>query len=235
MASCTSVLLLTKDNSRNALSVSTSQVNVMTALGSSKFPTSFSVDKVLQMQASVSLLARRCIFRLQELPKFCFSEIDQAFLVWGALAIAIFSLGQFSTLSWAVQAVLDAALTGVGIATTSGLTWKVASGAKLRWVIFLWAALMSVGTVATAYGIFFGSVLILSNLCLLWLGLCMAGYGAMAVGMRSRCFTAACVVHLSAIAYLDYVPSWQFFSSGLVMASTLFFFSVVSWDLRTFD
>lgn len=173
--------------------------------------------------------------RLNRLPNICFTPIDQAFLVWGALIFVIFSLGQFSTLSWATQAILDAALTGGGIAITSGLTWEIARSAKLYWVIFLWAGLMSTGTVATVYGIFYGSVLILSNLCLLWLGLCAVGYGAMAIGMQSRCFTVACLVHGGAIACLNDISGWQFFSSGLVMASTLFFFSVVPWDRQTSD
>ena len=91
---------------------------------------------------------------------------------------------------------------------------------------------MSVAAIVTVYGIFYSSVLILSNLCLLWLGVCAAGYGAMAVGMQSRSFTAACLVHLAAIAGLEYAYSWQFFGSGLVMAMTLFFFAVVPWDMQ---
>ncbi|MEL6601852.1 MAG: hypothetical protein AAFP20_01360 [Cyanobacteria bacterium J06614_10] len=181
--------------------------------------------------------------RLNALPKICFTEIDQAFFIWGVITLVIFSLAQFSTISWIVQAIFDAALTGVGIATTSGLTWAIAGIAKLRWVVVLWAGLMSGGTVATAYGIFYGSALILPNLCLLWLTLCAAGYGAMAVGMRSRCFTAVCLVHLAAlalslcnsIACIGYTSGWQFFSSGLVMASSLFFFSFVPWDMQTSD
>ncbi|MEO1623342.1 MAG: hypothetical protein AAFU53_20235 [Cyanobacteria bacterium J06632_3] len=173
------------------------------------------------------------IQKLSALPSVHFTEIDQAFIVWGAITLAIFSLGQFSPLSWTIQAVLDAALTGAGIATTSGLTWAIAVQAKLRWVIFLWAGLMAAGTVVTAYGVFFSSVLILSNLCLLWLGLCAVGYGAMAVGMRSRCFTAACLVHFAAMLFLNCTLGCQFFSSGLIMASTLFFFSFVQWDMQS--
>lgn len=179
--------------------------------------------------------------RPKALPSICFTAIDQAFLVWGALTLFIFSLAQFSTMSWTTQSLLDSALTGAGIAVTSGLTWAIANTAKLRWVIFLWAALMSLGTVVTAYGIFYGSALILSNLCVLWLGLCAVGYGAMAMGMKSRCFTAAFFVHLGAVIGLGntlsclphYAMNLQFFSSGLVMASTLFFFSIVPWDRET--
>ncbi len=176
--------------------------------------------------------------RINQLLDICFTEIDQAFLIWGVATLVIFSLAQFSTVGWTTQAVLDAALTGAAIATTSGLTWKLAVAEKLGWVIFLWAGLMSAGVVATAYGIFCGSSLILSNLCVLWLGLCTAGYSAMAIGMRSRCFTAASLVHALAVAGISYqygghfLQGWQFLGSGLVMASTLFFFSVVPWDMQ---
>ncbi len=170
--------------------------------------------------------------KLNAFPRFCFTAIDQAFLLWGALTFVIFSLGQFSTLSWTAQSVLDAALTGLGIASTSGLTWAIAGHAKLRWVILLWAALTTAGSIVTANGIFYGNALILSNLCPLWLGLCAAGYGAMAIGMKSRCFTAACLVHLGAVAGLSYISGWYFFNSGLIMTSTLFFFSSVPWDVE---
>lgn len=173
--------------------------------------------------------------RFASLADICFTEIDQAFVIWGALTLVIFCFAQFSTLSWRTQAVIDAAFTGTGIATTSGLTWKIATAEKLRWVIFLWAGLMSAGVVTTTYGIFCGSALILSNLCLLWLCLCAVGYGIMAVGMQSRCFTAACMVHGLAIATLDYQTGWQFFGSGFIMAFTLFFFSVVPWDMQSSD
>lgn len=164
------------------------------------------------------------------LPRHCFTEIDQAFLVWGALTVIIFSLAQFSPISWMTQAVVDAALTGIGIAMTSGLTWAIATQAKLRWVVLLWALLMAAGSLVTAYGIFCGNALILLNLCPLWLGLCAAGYGTMAIGMKSRCFTAAFWVHLGAMVFLSNIASCQFFTSGLVIALTLFFFSVVPWD-----
>lgn len=160
------------------------------------------------------------------------SELDQAFVGWGLAALLIFSLAQFSTVSWPVQAVLDASLTGATVAGTSGLTWQIAEVARLRWVVLLWAVLMSLGMGVTAYGIFCGVGLILINLCSLWLGLCALGYLAMAVGMRSRCFGACALVHGLAITGLTLHPGWQFFTSGLVMALTLFFFSIVPWDMR---
>ena len=161
-----------------------------------------------------------------------FTSIDRAFILWGVVSIVIFVIAQFSTMSWTTQAVLDAALTGACIACTSGLTWQVATIANLRWVVFLWAALMTVGMVLTTYGIFCGVGSILINLCPLWLGLCTLAYGMMGVKMRSYSFTGAALVHGAGIASLSQFPAWQFLVSGLVMALTLFFFSVVPWDMH---
>ena len=160
------------------------------------------------------------------------SSIDQAFMLWGITSIAIFSLAQFSTISWATQSIIDTAITAVGIAWTSGLTWKVAAEANLRWVVFLWAVLMTLGMGLTAYGIFYGVSLILVNLCPLWLGLCALGYGLMAVKMRSHSFTAAALIHGAGVLSISPSLSWQFLASGLIMALTLFFFSFVPWDMR---
>jgi hypothetical protein len=161
-----------------------------------------------------------------------FTELDQAFLAWGFIALAIFSLAQFSHMSWTSQSLIDAALTGVGIVGTAKLTWRLACNERLRWVVCLWAVLMMGGTIATTYGIFCGVGPILMNLCSMWLGLCALGYLAMGVGLRSRCFSAASLVHAIAIIVLKLHPSSQFLTSGLVMALTLFFFSVVPWDMR---
>ncbi|MEO0887854.1 MAG: hypothetical protein AAFY54_18275 [Cyanobacteria bacterium J06648_10] len=189
-----------------------------------------SATPVLDRQHSFDWLKGHVISSLNAFFSRHFTEIDQAFVVWSALTLFMFSLGQFSTLSWTTQAILDAGLTGIGIATTSGLTWAIACQAKLRWVVLLWAMLMAAGSLITAYGIFCGHALILLNLCPLWLGLCAVGYGAMAAGMKSRCFTAAFWVHLSAMLFLSHTASYQFFTSGLVIALTLFFFSIVPWD-----
>ena len=165
--------------------------------------------------------------------KVCFTYIDQAFILWGVASIVIFSIAQFSLLGWATQATIDAAITGACIACTSGLTWKIAREENLRWVVFLWAALMSGGMVLTAYGIFCGVGVILIDLCPIWLGICALGYTAMGVKMRSYSFTAAAIVHGIGIFGISLVPAWQFLASGLVMALTLFFFSVVPWDMRS--
>ncbi len=188
-----------------------------------------------QQQAAHPGLARLLQFPALSL-SFSFSQLDQAFLVWGAIALAIFSLAQFGSMSWMTQSLLDAALTGIGIVSTSKLTWRIACSERLKWVVCLWAVLMMGGMIATAYGIFCSSspsaVLILLNLCPLWLGLCAVGYLAMSIGLQSRCFGAASGVHGAAIAALSLYPHNQFLMTGLVMALTLFFFSVVPWDMR---
>ena len=75
--------------------------------------------------------------------KMCFTSIDQAFILWGLASAVIFSMAQFSLLSWTTQAVIDAAITGACITSTAGLTWQIAKAENLRWIIFLWAVLMA--------------------------------------------------------------------------------------------
>ena len=169
---------------------------------------------------------------LQHLSDITFTEIDRAFLVWGTLTIIIFSLAQFSPLSWQTQSAIDAALTGLGIASTAQLTWRLAHSENLSWVICLWAVLMAGGMIATAYGIFCSIGIILINLCPMWLGICALGYFAMGLGLGSRSFSAASVVHAIAVLFLILHPSHQFLTSGLVIALTLFFFSFVPWDMK---
>ncbi|MEO1619808.1 MAG: hypothetical protein AAFU53_02110 [Cyanobacteria bacterium J06632_3] len=189
-------------------------------------------SEALSMQDLNGLLKIHLNQRIQRLSDICFTEIDQAFLIWGVLTLAIFSLAQFSYLDWTTQAIADAVLTGIGIASTSGLTWKLASDEQLRWVIVLWAGFMATGVLITAYGIFYSIGFILLNLCPIWLALCALAYGIMAVGMRSHAFTAASLVHSVAILSLHHQPAWQFLTSGLVIALTLFFFSIVPWDMQ---
>lgn len=165
--------------------------------------------------------------------KICFTYIDQAFILWGVASIVIFSMAQFSLLSWATQALIDAAITGACIASTSSLTWKIAKEESLRWVVFLWAALMAGGMALTAYGIFCGVGSILIDLCPIWLGLCALGYTVMGIKMRSYSFTSAAIIHGISIFGIALIPAWQFIASGLIMAITLFFFSVVPWDMRS--
>ena len=189
-------------------------------------------DESVGMPNIGGLLETHLRQRIQNWSGFCFSFIDQAFLIWGGVTLVIFLTGQFSSVSWMIQAAFDAALTGAGIASTSGLVWSLIDDERLNWVIFLWAGLMTAGMVVTAYGIYGCISIIMVSLCPLWMGLCALGYGVMAVGMRSHAFTAACLVHTSAIALLYHQPSWQYLTTGLVISLTLFFFSVVPWDMQ---
>jgi hypothetical protein len=50
--------------------------------------------------------------------------------------------------------------------------------------------------------------------------------------MRSRAFTLASLVHLLGIAVLPYLGSWQFLSTGIVIAASLLVFAGVQWDMR---
>ena len=186
-------------------------------------------SETLGMQDVSGLVAAHIKQRLQAL---CLTEIDQAFVIWAGITMAIFALVQFSQLSWRSQALIDALLVGGSIAATSGITWQLASLEKLRWVVFLWAGLMSVGMVTTAYGIFFNIIGILVALCPLWLGLCALGYGMMAAGMRSFAFTGACLTHVGGLWLLQEYPGSQFVIAGTIMSLVLLFFSVVPWDMN---
>ncbi len=189
-------------------------------------------NQSLGMQDIGGLLSVLLKQKAQFWPSFELSAIDQAFLIWAGITLVIFLTGQFSSVSWAMQTVIDAALTGVGIASTSRLNWALVGDERLNWVIALWAVLMTAGMCVSAYGIYACESLIMVNLCPLWMGLCALGYGAMAVGMRSHAFTAACLVHTLAIALLHHQPNWQYLTTGLVISSTLVFFSVVPWDMQ---
>ena len=185
------------------------------------------------LQFLASLLLARCnSMAIAATEAICFTSIDQAFILWGAASAVIFSAAQFSLLSWTTQALIDTAITVICIALTSSLTWQIAKEGNLRWVVFLWAVLMAGGMALTAYGIFYSVGAILIHLCPIWLGLCTLGYAAMGIKMRSYSFTAAAIVHAFGTVNIDLVPSWQFLASGLVMSLTLFFFSVVPWDMR---
>lgn len=221
--------------SPSALSLSTTAGSEPTPLAGphqETAPLEVTLSETIGIQDLSGLLKAHVSRQISRIPSICLTELDQAFVAWGLIALIIFAIAQFSSLSWADQAVIDAALTGVGVAGTSGLTWNIATIANLRWVVFLWAGLMWIGMALTAYGIFGGVAIILANLCALWMGLCALGYGMMAVGMRSWSFSACFWLHVFAIASLHQQPEWQFLISGLVMSLTLFFFSVVPWDMQ---
>ncbi|MEO1353364.1 MAG: hypothetical protein AAFW84_32150 [Cyanobacteria bacterium J06635_15] len=171
-----------------------------------------------------------------------YTRIDQVFVVWAWITAIIFGVAQFSGVSWAEQAIAWSALTAVGIGVMVYLAWFWVAVERFRWLIYLWAALMALGIGLTDFGIFGGmffgghvlslSVVILMGLCPLWLGLTAVGYGLMGIGMRSRTFLIAAVLHGLAIPTVMLSPSWQFLSTGIVMAGTLALLAEVQWDMR---
>ncbi|MBD0301609.1 MAG: hypothetical protein ICV85_05370 [Tolypothrix sp. T3-bin4] len=161
-----------------------------------------------------------------------YTRIDQVFVLWGLICAAIFVTAQFAPISWVIQAGLWSVLTLVGTVGMVVLThfWVKVEG--LRWVLFCWVALMLSGVALTDLSIFLSWGQILMHLCPMWLGLSAIGYICTGIGMRSRAFTLASLVHLLGIAVLPYLGSWQFLSTGIVIAASLLVFAGVQWDMR---
>lgn len=103
---------------------------------------------------------------------------------------------------------------------------------RLRWVLYSWVILMLTGVALTDLSIFLSWGEILMRLCPMWLALSALGYFCTGIGMRSRAFTLAGMVHLLSILVLPYVGGWQFLTTGLVMATSLALFAEVQWDMR---
>ena len=162
-----------------------------------------------------------------------YTRIDQVFVVWGWITLAIFSIAQFFPLSWQIQAIFWSVLTLVGCATTIWLTWFWVSVERLRWVAYLWVGLMLLGVSVTDYGVFCGCGNILLNLCPLWLGISAVGYAATGLGMRSRTFLLASIIHVLGIMALPYFPGWQFLATGSIMAGSLLLLAELQWDMRS--
>jgi hypothetical protein len=161
-----------------------------------------------------------------------YTRIDQVFVLWGLITASIFISAQFLPLSWVIQAGYWSALTLVGTVGMVALTHFWVKVERLRWVLYCWVLLMLAGVVLTDLSIFLSWGQILMRLCPMWLGLSAVGYFCTGIGMRSRAFILASVVHLLGIACLPYVGGWQFLTTGVVMAANLLMFSLVQWDMR---
>ncbi len=161
-----------------------------------------------------------------------YTRIDQVFLLWGWLSLLIFTIAQFLPISWMTQAYWWSVLTILGTVGMVMLTYYWARVENLIWVIYWWAVLMLIGVGLTNLGIFCGWGAILLNLCPLWLGLSALGYWGTGFGMRSYSFTLAGFLHLVAILFLPYLPSWQFLTTGIVIGGTLLLFAEIQWDMR---
>jgi hypothetical protein len=161
-----------------------------------------------------------------------YTRIDQVFILWGLISAVIFITAQFVPISWVIQAGVWTALTLIGTFTMVLLTHFWVKVERLQWVLYCWVSLMLGGVVLTDLSIFLSWGEILMRLCPLWLGLSAFGYFCTGVGMRSRAFILAGIVHLLGIAVLPYVGSLQFFSTGIMMALSLLMFAEVQWDMR---
>ncbi|EDX73850.1 hypothetical protein MC7420_5730 [Coleofasciculus chthonoplastes PCC 7420] len=161
-----------------------------------------------------------------------YTRIDQVFLFWGIICAMIFITAQFLPISWKLQAGLWSGLTLIGIAAMVVLTNFWVKVERLNWLLYFWGVLMIGGVIITDLSIFLGWGNVLIRLCHLWLGLCAVGYIGTGVGMRSRAFTLAGIIHLLGIALLNYVGGWQFLTTGIVMTASLLMFAETQWDMR---
>lgn len=161
-----------------------------------------------------------------------YTRIDQVFILWGLISGVIFITAQFLPISWVIQAVIWTVLTLIGTSVMVFLTHFWVKVERLQWVLYCWVSLMLGGLVLTDLSIFLGWGEVLMRLCPLWLGLSAVGYFCTGVGMRSRAFILAGLVHVFGIAALPYTGSLQFLSTGIIMAVSLLMFAEVQWDMR---
>ena len=161
-----------------------------------------------------------------------YTRIDQTFILWGLICPAIFFTAQFLPISWLIQAALWSVLTVVGTVGMVILTHFWVKVERLKWVLYCWVVLMLSGVVVTDLSIFLSWGQVLMHLCHLWLGLSSLGYLCTGIGMRSRSFTFASLIHLLGILFLPYVGGWQFLYTGCVMAASLLTFAELQWDMR---
>ena len=161
-----------------------------------------------------------------------YTRIDQVFVVWGLITAVIFITAQFAPIDWITQATFWSVLTGIGTIAMTVLTHFWVKVERLRWMLYAWIALMLGGVIVTDLGIFLGWGRVLMHLCHLWLGLSAIGYFCTGLGLRSRAFIIAGMVHLVGILILPFCLGWQFLATGLVMTVNLLMFAETQWDMR---
>ncbi|MGC9526525.1 MAG: hypothetical protein ACP5D7_13400 [Limnospira sp.] len=161
-----------------------------------------------------------------------YTRIDQVFLIWGWMTLIIFAIAQFMPISWTTQAYWWSALTLFGTLGMVALTRCWVRIERVSWLLYGWAILMAAGLGLTNFGIFWGRPEILLNLCPLWLTVCGLGYFLTAFALRSRTFLLSGSIHISGIFLLSYFPTWQFLTTGLIMAGTMLFLAETQWDMR---
>lgn len=161
-----------------------------------------------------------------------YTRIDQVFVLWSMIAIAVFSVAQFLPVSWITQSIWWSILTLLGAVGMVQLTSFWAQVERLMWVVYTWAALMVIGVVLTNLGIWFNLGSLLINLCPLWLGLSALGYVITGLGIQSRALLLTGAIHVVSIGLLPYVESYQYFSTGSVIGISLILLAQVQWDMR---
>lgn len=159
-----------------------------------------------------------------------YTRLDQACILWSVISVVIFTTAQFSPLSWIIQAVLWTMLTLLGIWVTLDLTRLWLKQERLKWVINSWIGVMLGGVILTDLSIFLGWGEVLIRLCPLWLGLSGVGYILTGLGMRSRTFMVASLIHLLGIVILPYLATWQFLTTGLVLGTSTLILAEFQWD-----
>ena len=191
-----------------------------------------SKQESLDYQDRQGLLRIHIEFGNKTLISSFYTRIDQVFILWGLISAVIFITAQFAPISWLIQAGIWTVLTVLGTSAMVFLTHFWVKVERLQWVLYCWISLMLGGVVLTDLSIFFGWGEILMRLCPMWLGLSAIGYFCTGMGMRSRAFILAGLVHLIGIAILSYTGSLQFLTTGIMMAMSLLMFAEVQWDMR---
>ena len=161
-----------------------------------------------------------------------YTRIDQAFFSWGLIAGGIFTTAQFLPISWVTQAVLWSIITLAGTVSMVVSTWFWVSVERLRWVVYCWVILMLGGVAITDLSICLAWGEVLMRLCPLWLGISAVGYLCTGLGLGSRTFLVIGVIHLLGIFVLDYIPGWQFLTTGILIAMSLLLLAQLQWDMR---
>ncbi|WP_088891643.1 hypothetical protein [Leptolyngbya ohadii] len=159
-----------------------------------------------------------------------YTKHDQACLLWSILSGSIFVMAQFLPVSWITQAIFASAITLTGIAGMVYLTWYLRAERRLAIVLYAWIGLMLTGAIVTDLSIIFSWLPVLMNICALWLSLSAIGYLITAVGMRSRAFFLAAMLHLLAIQILPYVAPWQSLITGIVIGFSVYLIAELQWD-----
>ncbi len=189
-------------------------------------------QEALDFQDRQGLLQLKLRIKNKTLFSTIYTRIDQVFVLWGLISALIFITAQFTPISWITQAIFWSVLTVIGTAAMIVLTHFWVKVERLRWVLYTWVILMLGGVLVTDLGIFCGWGQVLMHLADLWLGLSAIGYFFTGVGLRSRAFLVAGIVHLLGIVILPYFMGWQFLTAGLIMTANLLVFAESQWDMR---